>query len=211
MKIQTKKCKDCGEIKNLEKGFSKRKSSIDGHQYICKECSKKQSKQWRQDNKERVKEYEAKYHQDNKERRNEYGAQWRQDNPEYSTQWSNKKYHSDPMYRMKQNLRSRTNMAFKSKGWSKDSLTHDMLGCDWETAVNHIQSQFTDGMSWDNKGEWHDDHIIPLDCARTEEEMKKLCHYTNLQPLWAGDNMSKGNNVLTEHYDLHYKLLGRKY
>ena len=114
---------------------------------------------------------------------------------------------------MKVNIRNRTGSAFKLKGWSKDSSTYDMLGCDWETTFNHIQSQFTDGMSWDNQGKvgWEIDHIIPLAIAQTEEELKKLSHYTNLQPLWALDNNSKNDKVLKEHYDLHYTLLGRHY
>ena len=74
-----------------------------------------------------------------------------------------------------------------------------------------MESQFKDGMLWDNMGEWEIDHIIPLSTAQTEDELKKLSHYTNLQPLWAGPNRTKSNKVLKEHYDLHYKLLGRYY
>ena len=235
--VRTKKCSKCGEIKNLETEFSKNKKFKDGYQYICKECAKKRSKQWRQDNKEHVKEYKAQwkqnnpeyhaqwnvdnkehvkeynaqYYQNNKEYAKEYSAQYYQNNREHLNQYQNEKYHSDPLYRMRRNIGNRTNQAFKAKSWHKNGGTEELLGCDWKTAFNHIQSKFKDGMSWDNKGEWHIDHIVPLDCARDEEEMKKLCHYTNLQPLWATPNMSKSNKVLKEHYDLHYKLLGRHY
>jgi hypothetical protein len=51
-------------------------------------------------------------------------------------------------------------------------------------------------MTWENQGKWHIDHIIPLSSAKTEKEMYKLCHYTNLQPLWAFDNLSKGSKIL---------------
>ena len=51
-------------------------------------------------------------------------------------------------------------------------------------------------MSWDNYGEWHIDHIIPLASATTEEGVLKLYHYSNLQPLWAKDNLSKGSKIL---------------
>ena len=71
-----------------------------------------------------------------------------------------------------------------------------MLGADYETAFNHIESRFKDGMTWDNQGEWHIDHIVPLASATTEEELIKLCHYTNLQPLWAEDNLKKGDKIL---------------
>jgi hypothetical protein len=50
-------------------------------------------------------------------------------------------------------------------------------------------------MTWDNYGKWHMDHIYPLSLAKTTEEIEKLCHYTNLQPLWAVDNIRKGNKI----------------
>ena len=56
----------------------------------------------------------------------------------------------------------------------------------------HLEKQFKPGMSWDNRKEWHIDHIVPLASAKDEETMNKLCHYTNLQPLWAEENLSKG-------------------
>jgi hypothetical protein len=70
-----------------------------------------------------------------------------------------------------------------------------MLGIEWEMAKQHIERQFTKGMNWDNQGKWHIDHIIPLASANTEEELIKLCHYTNLQPLWAEDNLTKSDKI----------------
>jgi hypothetical protein len=58
-----------------------------------------------------------------------------------------------------------------------------------------LEKQFVVGMSWDNRNKWHIDHIIPLSSAKTEEEIYKLAHYTNLQPLWAEDNLSKGDTI----------------
>ena len=92
------------------------------------------------------------------------------------------------------NLRNRTRQAFKAKKWNKNG-TEKMLGCDWETAHKHLEIQFTKGMNWENQGEWHIDHIIPLVSANTKEELIKLCHYTNLQPLWAEDNLKKGATI----------------
>ena len=69
-----------------------------------------------------------------------------------------------------------------------------LCGCSLEKLKQHLESQFTEGMTWDNKGDWHVDHIKP--CASFDltnpEEQKKCFHYTNLQPLWALDNMKKG-------------------
>ena len=103
---------------------------------------------------------------------------------------------TDPLYKLTRNLRSRTHDAFKRKGYSKTSKTAEMLGVPYEIAFAHIERQFTKGMTWENHGEWHIDHIIPLASAQTESELIKLCHYTNLQPLWAKDNKSKHANVI---------------
>ncbi len=96
---------------------------------------------------------------------------------------------------MKCNLRSRTSKAFKAKGYSKNTKTQKMLGVDWEVCKAHIERQFTKGMNWDNYGEWHIDHIIPLASANNEKELMKLCYYRNLQPLWAEDNLNKSDNI----------------
>ena len=66
-----------------------------------------------------------------------------------------------------------------------------MIGLHPIDLKNYIENKFTEGMSWDNYGKWHIDHIIPLNSAKTEEEIIKLCYYTNLQPLWASDNIRK--------------------
>lgn len=59
----------------------------------------------------------------------------------------------------------------------------------------YIESKFKEGMSWENHGKWHIDHIKPLGNAKTEKELKKLFHYTNVQPLWAKENQKKGNKI----------------
>lgn len=99
---------------------------------------------------------------------------------------------SNPLELLKDRLRSRTYLAFKTKNYSKSSKTRELIGCNWETLKLRIESQFSDGMSWDNRSKWQIDHIIPLSSAKTEGELIKLCHYTNLQPLWESDNKSKG-------------------
>jgi hypothetical protein len=83
------------------------------------------------------------------------------------------------------------NNSFKGK-------TIEILGMDINSFKIYIESKFLNGMSWDNYGlnGWHIDHIIPLCSAKTEEEFYKLCHYTNLQPLWAKDNWKKSNKIL---------------
>ena len=81
---------------------------------------------------------------------------------------------------------------------SKRNKTFHIVGCPPEYLKEHLETQFVDGMSWNNYGRygWHIDHIIPLSSAKTEDELYKLCHYTNLQPLWAEDNLKKSNKIL---------------
>lgn len=86
-------------------------------------------------------------------------------------------------------------------GYSKRSKTTDLLGCDFKQLKSHLESKFTNGMNWDNYGKWHIDHIIPIASAKTEDEIVALNHYTNLQPLWAEDNIRKGAKL-----DFHFPL-----
>lgn len=75
--------------------------------------------------------------------------------------------------------------------------TFDIVGCSPEFLKEYLEKQFTEGMSWELMGHHiHIDHITPLSSASTEEELYKLCHYTNLQPLWAQENLSKGNKII---------------
>jgi hypothetical protein len=94
-------------------------------------------------------------------------------------------------------MRDRVNKFIKHSSLNKSSKTFDMVGCLSTELKEYLEKQFKEGMSWDNYGiyGWHIDHIIPLSSAKTEEELIKLCHYTNLQPLWAKDNLSKGSKI----------------
>ena len=74
----------------------------------------------------------------------------------------------------------------------------EIVGLSSEELKIYIESKFLEGMTWENYGlhGWHIDHIIPLSSVKTEDEIIKLCHYTNLQPLWAKDNLSKHNKII---------------
>lgn len=80
----------------------------------------------------------------------------------------------------------------------KNNKTFDHIGCTPNELKQHIESLFSDGMTWVNYGlyGWHIDHIVPLSSANTLDEMLKLNHYTNLQPLWWYDNLSKNKKIL---------------
>lgn len=78
-------------------------------------------------------------------------------------------------------------------GYTKNNKTEIILGISFNEFKLYIEEQFIEGMSWDNHGEWHLDHKIPLSWAKTKEEVYDLNRYTNFQPLWQFDNLSKGN------------------
>ena len=84
-------------------------------------------------------------------------------------------------------------MALKDRGLGKTSRTHEYLGCTYGEFAIHIESLFKDGMNWTNRHLWQLDHIEPISRAVTEEDVRRLSHYTNLQPLWAEDNNRKSN------------------
>ena len=107
-----------------------------------------------------------------------------------------KRESGDEFFNFKESIRGSIRKSFTRMGYNKDSNTRVILGEDWNVVKSYFENKFTDGMTWDNQGEWHIDHIIPLSTATNEQELIKLCHYTNLQPLWAIDNLKKGNKIL---------------
>lgn len=130
-----------------------------------------------------IKEKAIKWARENKDKRNKTKRLYR------------KKKLKDPLYKATKSLRHRVYMIFKNKSITKNNSTKKLLGEEFDVVKNHIESKFVKEMSWENHGKWHIDHIIPLSSAKTEEELIKLCHYTNLQPLWAEDNLRKSNNI----------------
>jgi hypothetical protein len=196
-----KKCKKCKQ--NLEHTyFNINKKSKDGLQYKCKKCINEYNNEWKNNNLSYQKEYYLKTCDVRKEIYREQNPQFVKKNKEqireYNRNYYRIKKEKDPFFKLKCSLRVRTHHAFKRKKWNKNSKNEHLLGCKFEDLKNHIEKQFTSGMTWNNYGKWHIDHIIPLDIAKSEKELLPLLHYTNLQPLWALDNIKKGNQMQKE-------------
>ena len=129
-----------------------------------------------------IKEKRKVYDKNNREKRNNYISDRKLNNP---------------IYRLSVIVRNRIRTFIKSKNITKNNPTFNIVGCTPEYLKEHIEKQFKEGMSWELMGKHiHIDHIIPLSSAKTEEEIYNLCHYTNLQPLWAEDNLRKGDKIL---------------
>ena len=117
---------------------------------------------------------------------------------DYSRNYVRERRKRDKVYALKENIRGRFRYELAKRGETKHTKANDYLGCSWLELQEYLKGQFTDGMSWDNYGDWHVDHIIPLAIAENRDELIKLCHHTNLRPLWASDNISKGAKILDE-------------
>lgn len=167
--------------KNHQQKNKERLNEISRQYYINnKEVQLEKSKEYYKNNKEKYLENSRRYYKENKEKclenkRNYYKI----------------KISSDPLFKIKKNTRTLIYNSICRNGYSKKSKTQNMLGCSFEEFKTHLELKFESWMSWDNYGKyngennygWDIDHIIPLSSATCEEEIIKLNHYTNLQPL----------------------------
>ena len=120
---------------------------------------------------------------------------------QYRPQYIKKRRSNDPMFRLLSNVRARLKQFLRLKNLKKHTSSVKLFGCTPEELKAHIEKQFKPGMTWENYGlkTWHIDHIKPLSLAKSMQDVidQKLMHYTNLQPLWAKENISKSNKLNT--------------
>ncbi len=217
----TKRCSRCGKGKLLD-AFSKKLLGLNS---ICKKCDNAKAKQYyaqpkakekrrkyrtRSEVRERTRENAAK--PERKERKRKYDSQpeVKKRRREYFTEYSARRYKNDLCYRLRKLLSARIRDVLK--GNTKAAKTIELIGCSAESLKLHLEKQFKKHMTWDNYGlGWHVDHIIPCDAfdLTDPDEQKRCFHYTNLQPLWAKQNIRKGtkwSGQWTMNYDLQRQL-----
>lgn len=198
------------------------KRSIDNENYQKnKEKKLKVVKQYYENNKARIKEknaqnadkrraYNKKWHQENRGEALERMRRWRQENQTHRQEYK-KLYRSlnkektrqnykdwlnnNPIAKVAKSCRSRIREILNSKNLDKKLSFSQYIGCTGKELITYIENKFHSGMSWDNYGNWHIDHIVPLSVANTEDQVYKLCHYTNLAPVWSTDNITKNNKL----------------
>jgi len=208
-----KKCRVCGIEKELSE-YHKKKNMKDGHRNECKECVKLINQKYKEKEgfKEKQKEYDKKrydtsreqilenkkvYHQKNKEKINKKKRDYYADEKTRieHNEWM-RDYQKDPknkevIYRYRRDnphiisWRSVLYSTLKRLGTKKQGHTIEELGYSAEELKVHIMSLFTPGMSWENHGEWHIDHIIPVSYFTEETPVSLVCGLSNLQPLWS--------------------------
>ena len=165
-----KKCCKCKNWKALDK-YNNSKSHWDNLRVDCKDCLV----QWRKDNRKVISQNYTEYEKNRKL--------------------------TDAEFKLVKTLRSRLGGALKRQNSSKNNSTIELLGCSVSFLKGYLAGKFKEGMTWENHGEWHIDHIKP--CASfnllDEEEQKTCFHYTNLQPLWASENLSKGCKFIDDN------------
>lgn len=182
--METKVCKICGQNKPFEK-FRKRKSGI--FSPTCKKCY---HDAWYSKNPEYQKNYDKKRWREKKDIETSRTSKWRKEN---LSRWVSERMKNDVLFSIKIKIRWRIKTIFNKNGYTKKSKTSEILGIDYLGFKEYIENQFKEGMSWSNHGLWHLDHKVPLSWAKSEEEIIELNHYTNFQPLWANENLTKGN------------------
>lgn len=120
---------------------------------------------------------------------------------EYSKKQAKKRYYSNknsPAFRIKKYVAQRIRKALRLQHTNKSASTLQLIGCEIDQLRSHLERRFTDGMSWTNYGDkWHIDHIVPLAAFDLTDprEQRRAFHYTNLQPLWAADNIRKSSRL----------------
>ena len=194
-----KKCPSCDIVKPYDQ-YHKSTKGYNGVAANCKLCKSIRDKQYRDDPKHKDKLLANKklYHQKIKDTP-KYKAYQKKRNEQRDYKEEYRRAYENPVRMFKTKIRNLILSHLKRRDITfikETSTTIDLLGTDFWTAKDHISKQFLPGMTWDNHGEWHIDHIIPMDAAGTDPELIKiLCNYQNLQPLWSKTNLTKYTNI----------------
>jgi len=203
----TSKCKGCkrawgkahrASCNESSRRYRERNPTVDADYYISNRLFlREMGVEYRRDNPAKAKAATRRCYVNNKEHHLGKCREWAKNNPEKVKEYGARalrKKRSTVSGRVEENLRDRLRSALR--GVAKASTTKGLLGCTVGELRKHLSAQFTEGMTWDNYGHrgWHIDHIKPCACFDLGEadQQRECFHYTNLQPLWATDNLRKG-------------------
>lgn len=204
----------CIQCKNESYDPDKNKSRCKEYQRKNREVIREKSKEYREKNAEEIKAKKAAYFQKNKEilmaKNRENISKNRKANLEYHRRYSIEKKHIRDAYKKRNKKRiAEYKKQYKKENpldtFTRNTLTRlerssggskyeELIGYTQDEFISHIESQFVEGMSWDNRSQWHVDHIKPVSVFIKEgvKDIKIINALSNLQPLWAKDNQSKG-------------------
>lgn len=195
-----KECRKCGELKPLDQFYYRKDSGT--HRADCKACviaaSRKSQLRNREHRKEYLRDWVDRNREDFREYQREYQRKWRANNPDRASEsWRrhHKKMMQNPGYRVSESVSSGIRRCIKNrKGGAKWEA---IVGYSVGELIQHLEKQFTDGMTWDNYGDWHIDHIVPVSSfdMSDESDFRACWSISNLRPLWAVDNMKKRDKI----------------
>jgi len=201
------KCTQCEETKSLNDFYINR-STATGYKNQCKECCNSNfSKYYHGKANEKIKAQKKKYGKSEKGRKIK---------SEYNQKYKNRKNElefirarEDKAFRLNRKMRVSMNHSLKYNGSKNGFHWFDLVNYDVNDLIKHLEKQFQDGMSWDNYGEWHIDHKIPISVFNFSSpdhiDFKKCWALKNLQPMWASENISKHNKI-EKHFQPCLKL-----
>lgn len=161
-------------------------------------------KKWRNSNKEILSEKHKKWRKTKIEHLREYHKNWREKNydkwKEIKRVYEKNRKSTDPIYKLIGNFRTAIYTVLKENKATKYGHYFDILGYKPEELILHLEKQFNNGMTWENYGEWHVDHKLPITSFKfnniNDEEFKKCWSLSNLQPMWGVENIRKYNKIL---------------
>jgi hypothetical protein len=164
-------------------------------------------KRWREKNKDSVREYVKTWNEKNKEHRKQYLKEYREKNIDKIRQnkrdYERNRKASDPLYKLISNFRTAIYTVLKESNVDKYGHYFDILGYTPEELINHLEKQFTEGMTWEKYGEFHIDHKLPISSFNIkeigDEEFMKCWCLDNLQPMWGEENIRKSNKILEDN------------
>lgn len=158
-------------------------------------------KEWAKAHAEQLARYNKEYRAKNAEEISQKRKIKDQENRPRINAYIKNKRATDPLFKLSTQVRGLIRISLKNRGYGKDTHTYEILGCDYETLWEHLKQSWLDNYGTEWNGEpYHIDHVIPLATAKTEQEIKDLCYYKNLQLLKPRDNLVK-NKYLDWHID----------
>ena len=164
---------------------------------LCKPCKRIYNDIYYSTNRDRLVVQMRQYYQNNAEQFSAYNKQYKEDNRDklrkYMTDYQRKRRSTDPQYRLMHNLRRLIKISLARQGYTQTSKAFEILGADFDTVHNHLSKTAVSNYGkYFPRRKYHVDHVIPCSFAKTEEDLIKLQHYTNLQLLYPKDNLIKG-------------------
>lgn len=184
-------CIECGNPKVHVKKYQ-----------LCQTCN---SRKWRRENPDKYLIGRTRWYEENKEKEIAKAIAWNKANPaaykKNRAKWSKEsnytmnRYNSDLNFKLKVILRNRLLQSVKTDAKAGSAVSD--LGCSIEDFKKYLEAKFIIGMTWDNIGQWHLDHVVPLASFDLTDRAQflKACHYSNMQPLWKEDNLKKSDSV----------------